>query len=637
MLAIVGEDTIRVKEYERAYVQMRSAVPETLEQKEEFLNLLVDYKLKVKEAKAQGLEKNPEVQAELEQYRNQLAVSFLIEKLVVDPGIQTLYSRRLEEINPSHILIKFHRDQSNGIDSVSTYHEAMNILATVKASKEPFDSLVMRYSEDGAKTKTHGSLGWFIAGISLPELDDMVYSMKLGEISPVLLKSQYGYHIIKVTGRQKARLRLRASQILYRLDINNPLDTAAGFARLSLILDSLQQGKASFEDLARRNSQDPASGAAGGDLGWVERGTNLEPRFEEALFNLPTGQTSPIIRTQFGMHIIRVTDETGPRPIDEQRPELRAIFMKERFNNDYKSTMKALREKHGFRISPDVFKRIISKTDSSMTTSTPNWSAGLTEKELDAYLFRIDSRSYTVREAVAEISVNPLLQMRKFTHSSLDSVSMIIADNIIQLAEAEDMERRYPEFLQLLKEYRESTIISRLETDEVYQKTTVAESDIRKYWEAHQTEFRWPDRVLFSEIWVYSEVQAKKLVDSLHSGADFAALAALYTRRTGMFDKGGSWGWQPVDKNELTRIADQMSVGVISGVIKEGMGFSILKVEGKDPARQKTFDEARTEAEAKAREEAVAAGLRQYVESLRKKHSVNLFPDHLSETFKDRR
>jgi peptidyl-prolyl cis-trans isomerase SurA len=634
VLAVVGADTIRVADFERQYVKLRNATPESPEQKEEFLNLLVDYRLKVKEAEARGIASLPDVKEDIARYRDQLAVSFLVERGVVEPAIQTLYQRRREEIKASHILVRNHRDANNQIDSVSTREEAEKVLAAVLASHESFDSLVMRYSEDGAKTKTRGNLGWAFAGTSLPELDDMLYDMKkVGEISPRLLKSNFGYHIMQLTGRQHARVRLRASQILYRLDINSPLDTAAGYARLSLILDSLQSGKATFEDLARRNSQDPVSGAAGGDLGWVERGTNLEARFEDALFNLPTGETSKIVRSAFGLHIIRVTDETVARPIEEQRSILRPIVMRERFANDYKNFMKVLRAKHEFHPSIDVFKRIISRTDSSQTTSSPNWQAKLSEKDLDAYLFRTTEGPYRVRDAVKEIAINPLLQMRRFTLESLDSISTIIGDYVIQLAECRGLESRAPDFAQLVREYTESAIISRLEADEVLKSTTVTDEDARAYFDTHKAEFVWPDRVNYSEIWVYSDVQAKRLLDSLNTGANFAEIASRYTRRTGTFEKGGSMGWQPVDRDDITRVAYQMEIGSISGVIKDGNGYSIVKVDGKDRSRPKTFEEVRSETLSRAKEAAVARKLKSYLQELRGKYSATVYPERLAQTF----
>jgi peptidyl-prolyl cis-trans isomerase SurA len=627
-------DTVTVRDFERAYIRMRIVPPAGRAEKEDFLGRLVDYTVKLREAEAAGYASEPEVADDIAQHRDDLAISWLLERRVYDPGIEVLYRRRMEQVRASHILVKFHRDAGGRVDSASTRAEAEELLRKVRASGELFDTLVVHYSEDAGKEKSRGDLDWFIAGVSLPELDDIVYTLQVGEISPVLLKSHFGYHIVKLTGRAPARLRVRASQILYRLDPKNPTDTAAGYARLSLILDSLQRGLAAFEDLARRNSQDPVSGEAGGDLGWVERGTNLEPRFEEALFNLPKGQTSPVVRSAFGMHIIRVTDETAARPLEEQREVLKPIYHKERFANDYRQFVKDLRAAHEYRPSPDVYRVLASRMDSGWTTSTPDWRRRLTERDNAAYFFRIRGRAYTVREAAETIARDPVLQMRPFTVQQLDTIAMYIADRLILVEETRGFETRYPEFADLARDYRASAIISRLDQQHVLDRLAPSEGEIRSWWEQHRDSYRWPDRVLFSEIYSYSEQQAKRMLDSLRAGVPFGDLAARNTKRTGMFQRQGSWGWVPVHRNELSRTASQMTVGQLSGVIRMEDGFSVIRMDGRDSTREKTFEEARSEAAADLRQQMTERAMAEYARALREKYHVVTFEDNLDATFR---
>jgi len=95
--------------------------------------------------------------------------------------------------------------------------------------------------------------------------------------------------------------------------------------------DVLAQAKkkgASFEELAKKYSEDPGSKTKGGDLGWVVQG-QMVPEFEKATFSLNKGETSDLIKTQYGFHIIKVLDkETAhTKPFDEVKDSLRPQFL----------------------------------------------------------------------------------------------------------------------------------------------------------------------------------------------------------------------------------------------------------------------------------------------------------------------
>jgi parvulin-like peptidyl-prolyl isomerase len=633
LAVIAARDTITVAQFEDTYTRMRRKAPETDAQKEDFLRLLIDNRVKLHEARALGLEADKELSDETAEYRDQLAMSYYIDQKLVTPAVRTLAERRKDEVRFSHIITRWRRYGGDVIDTLATYREAEKTLLMALEGKEPFDSLVARYSEDPLKVKNGGSIGWFIGGTTLPQVDDIVYTMKVGEVYPHLMKTTFGYHVIKLTGRHPARLRLHAWQILDRLDINNPSDTSASFARMSLILDSLRSGKASFEDLARRNSQDPVSGEKGGDLGWANRGVGLEQHFEEALFNLPVGQTSSVVRSAFGMHIIRVTEEEPAPPEAELDADLRDIYKRERLEGDARFLLTELKRKYEFTINRKVVNLIVSHTEPTWTTSTPNWHSRLTPKDKEAYLFTLKNRNVSIAEAITAIARDPYMQMRSFTTEGLDSIAIALADKYALIEETKGLEVREPAFGTMLREYRESVLVSRLEQDQVWSKVAVSDEALRGYWERHKAEYRLPDRVSFSEIYVFSEKQGNQLIDSLKAGASFAALASRYTKRTGMFDKGGSWGFQPVHRDELSEAANKLVVGEVSAPMKNPPGYSVIRCDAKDPARTKTFEEARNEVAAKVKEQAIASRTREWVGELRAKYAVQSWPGNLRNAF----
>lgn len=93
-------------------------------------------------------------------------------------------------------------------------------------------------------------------------------------------------------------------------------------------LDKVNSG-VGFADLARKYSEDPGSKDKGGDLGWVSQKTGFVPEFKAALIKLGKGQVSPLVKTSFGYHIIKVDDTRSTLPKDINKPGKKQEYLKE--------------------------------------------------------------------------------------------------------------------------------------------------------------------------------------------------------------------------------------------------------------------------------------------------------------------
>jgi peptidyl-prolyl cis-trans isomerase C len=140
--------------------------------------------------------------------------------------------------------------------------------------------------------------------------------------------------------------RIRASHILVR--IAPDADAATKEQARTKVADLLTQVRAGgdFAALAKQHSDDPGSGPGGGDLGFFERGQMVGP-FEEAAFGLMPGQTSEVIETQFGLHIIRLEEKqaAGAVPLSEVRPQIEEFLQGRNREEQAKMFIDALRAK----------------------------------------------------------------------------------------------------------------------------------------------------------------------------------------------------------------------------------------------------------------------------------------------------
>ena len=101
------------------------------------------------------------------------------------------------------------------------------------------------------------------------------------------------------------------------------------------ILAQAKKKGASFEDLAKKFSEDPGSKTKGGDLGWLVHGQTV-PEFDKAIFSLPKGEISDLIRTQYGFHIIKVLEKelAHTKPFDEVKDTLRTPLLLQKVDQD---------------------------------------------------------------------------------------------------------------------------------------------------------------------------------------------------------------------------------------------------------------------------------------------------------------
>jgi len=140
--------------------------------------------------------------------------------------------------------------------------------------------------------------------------------------------------------------RVRASHILIRVPEGG--DAKAKEEARARAADVLKQVKAGgdFAALAKEHSQDPGSGAKGGDLGFFERGQMVGP-FEEAAFSLAAGQSSELVETQFGFHVIKVVEKQAARtiPLDEVRTQVEQYLQGQNRERETQAFIESLKAK----------------------------------------------------------------------------------------------------------------------------------------------------------------------------------------------------------------------------------------------------------------------------------------------------
>src|SRR5690606_39044440 len=274
----------------------------------EYLDLFVNFKLKVEEARHRGMDTTAAFITEYRGYRNELLKPYLPDSRLMDSLVAQAYERMKEEVRASHILIRVPPNASAD-DTVRAYNRALELRE--RASKgEDFGPLAAAHSEDPQAKSTQGDLGFFTALQMVHPFENAVYSAKPGEIvGPV--RTQFGYHVIKVTDRRPAQGQVAVSHIMLRLGRDR--DSTKVRDRAFNLYDQLMAG-ASWDELCAEYSEDPGSKSKGGALPPFGVGAMASvPEFEKVAFSLRPGDISDPFQTRYGWHILRV-DRKIPLP-----------------------------------------------------------------------------------------------------------------------------------------------------------------------------------------------------------------------------------------------------------------------------------------------------------------------------------
>ena len=197
----------------------------------------------------------------------------------------------------------------------------------------------------------------------LLDLDTVARGITVNEAD---LKTYYDQNSKQLAGAEERR----ASHILITASATAPAaqrDQAK--ARAEELLAGIQKSPDTFAEVARKNSQDPGSASNGGDLDFFARGAMVKP-FEDAAFSMKKGDISGVVTSDFGFHIIKLTDVKVPkqRSFEEIRPELEAVLKKQQAQKKFSETAEAF--SNGVYEQSDSLKPIADRLKLEIKTAT---------------------------------------------------------------------------------------------------------------------------------------------------------------------------------------------------------------------------------------------------------------------------
>lgn len=471
----------------------------------EYLDLFINFKLKVFEAEKLGLDTTSDFLNEFEGYKKQLASPYLVDKSANEEVIKEAYERMQYEMRASHILIKI-PNEGFPADTLFAYEKAMDIRRRILKG-EPFEIVAKGSSDDPSVKNNGGDLGYFTVFQMIYPFETAIYNSQIGEISKPV-KTRFGYHIVKVTDKREARGEIKVAHIMLTVPRGTSPEVEDQKKQLiNELYHKLKQG-ADFNELAIEYSDDKGSARNGGELPWFGAG-RMVPEFEQASFNIKVnGEVSQPIRTSFGWHLIKRIDRKEIPSYEDALGEIkRKIGKDQRVEIARKSFIDNLKREYNFI---EEIENTPVKYDSIENVYILKQDYLTSDPGLNKTLFSFLNNEYTERDFANYVeSKKGNIDLTPFDYKILYAE---FVENKILEVENSRLEEKYPDYKYLLKEYHDGMLLFEISDQEIWSKAISDSIGLKKFYDDNKMKYMWDERWKGSLYYCSNELVYEKVL-----------------------------------------------------------------------------------------------------------------------------
>jgi peptidyl-prolyl cis-trans isomerase SurA len=483
----IGKQHITSDEFERIYNKNNSISSIEKQTVEEYLQMFINFKLKVEAAINLGYDTLSSFKSELKGYRDQLAKSYLTDNATVEALINEAYQRMHTEVNASHIMVAL-KSNPTPADTLTAWNKIWDIRNRLTKG-ESFEQMATTLSDDPSAKTNKGSLGYFTAFQMVYPFEVAAYNTKIGEIS-MPVRTRFGYHLLKVNDKRPARGEVHVAHIMFMVPQGSPDSLwMKAEKKIKEIQKKIKEG-ADFSKLATEYSEDRGSARNGGELPWFGSGRMI-PEFEDAAFHLQyPGDVSQPLRTFYGWHIIKLLEKRTIPEFETIKADLKnKITRDERVDAGLNSFANQLKEQYHFKEHKELLQHLTSKP----YHNTTKWNVD--EKIASQELFSFTDHAYTLHDFIRQLDFLPPPDTSIFPDSYINNAYSQYIKNMLIGYENNQLELKYPEFKNLIQEYHDGILLFNLSDSMVWSKASKDSIGLKEFYTQHASQYMWPTRL----------------------------------------------------------------------------------------------------------------------------------------------
>ncbi len=633
VLMTIGDSQVRLSEFTYVYKKNNRDTVSNPQAVDNYLGLFVTFKMKVKEAEELKMDTSAAFKNELGGYLRQVSLQYLTDRKVNDSLLMEAYNRMKEDIRASHILIlcdenALPRDTDIAYTRVSIIQNLLVGKPTTKLINDyevklkakwsitkksppsdtlkvynlvnplrqlerrfknkpaPFGEVAFIASEDQSAKQNRGDLGYFTAFSMVYAFETLCYNTPVGKVGGPC-RTKYGFHIVNVVDRRPASGKILVAHIMIKSPLGSaPADSINAKAKADEIYGKIQAGE-DFATLARQFSDDKQSAVKGGEIPIFGLYEMPQP-FEQAAFSLQNnGDVAAPIKTAWGWHIIKRVDKKGVPPFEQVKPEIKQrVSRDQRGNQGRVSLIARVKSENGFQEFPLTVKEFYKVVDT--TYFLGRWSAskaaGMTKT-----MFILAGKNYTQQDFAVWLELHQVRGVKHEIPSTVDAAYKNWVEESCVAYEDSQLERKYPDFKNLMQEYRDGMLLFDLMDKKVWSKAVKDTAGLRAFHEANKTKYMLPERADGTVFSCKDEATAKKVRKMLKNKHTTKEILDSLNRDSQLNVTADHKMWV---KGENSIVDKNWKAGTSKNEMKDQRVMFVV-VTKIDAARPKTLQEAR--------------------------------------------
>ena len=524
VLFTVGGDTVTAGEFRRMYLKNIDQTGETKQSPEEYLDLYINFKLKVHEARVLGYDTMPAYRQELARYREQLAEPYIVDPAVMDSLMREGYEHLKKEIYASHILVRVGANE----DTTEAWDKIMEIRRKIVAGAS-FEEMARAVSDDPSAKNNGGHIGYFTAFQMVYPFEKAAYALQPGELSQPV-RTRFGYHLIRVDTIRPNPGEIHVAHIMVAVPRNASQQVKeAARDTIFMIWKKLQEG-ADFATMAKKYSKDYSSARTGGVLPWFGPGRMI-PSFANAAFALKkNGDISEPVQTPYGWHIIKRLDSKPVGTYEEMKAEIRKKMNRSdrlRYAQDQQLT--SLMKKYHAVADTALLEKFAAEAtldQHKISWSFPEEIAGKTVFSFkDQRISFGDFYNYIHKKFIrANLATDAFVK---------DSFNKYSRQKVLNYRKAH-LEEEYPGFAAIIKEYSEGMLMFNIMDDKVWSKAVKDSAGLEQFYKEHRDRYLMPGKTVVERITLTDPSLLKKVVKevkkAVKKGMPLTDIVAKYNK-----------------------------------------------------------------------------------------------------------
>ena len=419
-----------------------------------------------------------------------------------------------------------------------------------------------------ARPGNHGDLGYFTVFDMVYPFETGAYNTKEGEIS-MPVRSDFGYHIIKVQSVTDAMGSIQAAHIFLQLPFDAPADEVAAMQnKAENIYKQLKEadGK-NWNEMVKQYTDDKGTIARNGTLSnfTVSR---IVPEFIDACKSLEVNEFSKPVRTSYGFHIIKLLDKSGVGAFEKESKGLSERIEKDmRSKKSEEVVLKQAKNDYKFKQNDKNLEAFIATIDSTILRKEYKPAKDV---DMNAILFTMGDATTKVSDFVSYI--NEKMTPQKYVTPGTYAYQLyenFCNERVLEYADAH-LEEKYPEFKTLVKEYKDGIMLFDLMDKEVWDKAVKDTLGLTEYHAQNASKYMWEDRAYATVITVTRPESLPKVKALLDNGIELDSLKSTIQRdsinyvfvRKAYYQKGDNQyvdqtEWKVGERNEIASTVDQ--------------------------------------------------------------------------------